>query len=153
MSCVKYHMSHVTCHLSHVTCHMPQVTCKLFLGGGQNGEASHWRICYQRGLPRLVFLPLHIMFYLFPMVSLHEVRDGGKVGPYFHPITNQGYHQLPIIDIKMCKSFPKTGFCSNGIICEICPPRFNLPSQTILHLINRSGVAGAVLQIPLSLTE
>ena len=23
---------------------------------GQSGEASRWRVCYQRGLPRLVYL-------------------------------------------------------------------------------------------------
>ena len=26
---------------------------------GQSGEASRWRVCYQRGLPRLVFDKLH----------------------------------------------------------------------------------------------
>ena len=25
---------------------------------GQSGEASRWRVCYQRGLPRLVFIRL-----------------------------------------------------------------------------------------------
>ena len=35
----------------------------IFLNGwifpiGQSGEASRWRVCYQRGLPRLVFVGL-----------------------------------------------------------------------------------------------
>ena len=49
-SCVTCHMSHVTCHMSHVTCHMSHVT---------SGEAYQWRVCYQRGLPRLVSKHLH----------------------------------------------------------------------------------------------
>ena len=38
-------MSHVTCHVSSVT-----ILLLLFFDG-----ASPWRVCYQRGLPRLVF--------------------------------------------------------------------------------------------------
>ena len=50
-------MSCVTCHMSHVMCHMSRVTCKIFfllIFFGQSGESSRWRVCYQRGLPRLV---------------------------------------------------------------------------------------------------
>ena len=39
------------CHVSHVSCHMPHVTCHM----SQSGEDSRWRVCYQRGLTRLVF--------------------------------------------------------------------------------------------------
>ena len=35
-------------HVSHVICHMSRVTCQV------SREASRWRVCYQRGLPRLV---------------------------------------------------------------------------------------------------
>ena len=60
------HVSRVTCHLSHVTCHMSPVTCHMFYlfiyfyffslkKKLQSGGASRWRVCYQRGLPRLVF--------------------------------------------------------------------------------------------------
>ena len=50
------HMSLVTCHVSRVTCHMSCVTCHFFSSFfGQSGEAYWWRVCYQRGLPRLVF--------------------------------------------------------------------------------------------------
>ena len=34
-------------------CHMSRVTCHIFFFG-QSGEAYWWRVCYQRGLPRLV---------------------------------------------------------------------------------------------------
>ena len=67
-------MSRVTCHLSHVTCDLSPVTCKKknlhFVYNtkkqkqknnptqkiGQSGEANWWRVCYQRGLPRLVLI-------------------------------------------------------------------------------------------------
>ena len=56
MSRVTYHMSRVTCHVSHVTCHMSHFFFFLFFFFfffGQSGEAYWWRVCYQRGLPRL----------------------------------------------------------------------------------------------------
>ena len=40
------------CHLSRVTCHMSLLFSFFF---GQSGGAYRWRVCYQRGLPRLVF--------------------------------------------------------------------------------------------------
>ena len=52
-------VSHVTCHVSHVTCHILRVICPIFcifLFFGQSSRASWLRVCYQRGLPRLVFL-------------------------------------------------------------------------------------------------
>ena len=45
------HVSGVTCHMSHVTCQMSDVTCQIFF---LSGEDSQGRVCYQRGLPRLV---------------------------------------------------------------------------------------------------
>ena len=57
VSCVKCHMSHVTCHMSCVTCHMSLFSSSFFTSFffGKSGEAYRWRVCYQRGLPRLVF--------------------------------------------------------------------------------------------------
>ena len=52
VSHVTCHMSHVTCHVSHVTLQMSRVKCHM----SQSGEAYRWRVCYQRGLPRLVFI-------------------------------------------------------------------------------------------------
>ena len=46
-------MSGVMCHVSHVTCHILFYFSFSFFG--QNCGASRWRVCYQRGLPRLVF--------------------------------------------------------------------------------------------------
>ena len=46
-----------TWHMSSVMCRMSFVTCNffLFLFYWQSGEAYWWRVCYQRGLHRLVF--------------------------------------------------------------------------------------------------
>ena len=57
---------HVTCHLSPVTlhvscgaCHLSLVMWRMFLFiylfFGQSVEAYCWRVCYQQGLPSLVF--------------------------------------------------------------------------------------------------
>ena len=54
MSGVTCHMSGVTCHVSHVTFHLSHVRFLLFIFFGRSGEAYLWRVCYQRGLPRLV---------------------------------------------------------------------------------------------------
>ena len=55
------HVSHVTCHVSHVTCYLSHVNvffvCLFFFlqqKFGKSGGASRGRVCYQRGLPRLV---------------------------------------------------------------------------------------------------
>ena len=52
------HMSRVMCPVSHVMCHVLHVLCHvsffLFFFFRQSGEAYQWRVCYQRGLPRLV---------------------------------------------------------------------------------------------------
>ena len=50
VSHVMFQMSHVTFHVSHVPCHMSHVT---FF---KSGIAIWWTVCYQRGLPRLVFM-------------------------------------------------------------------------------------------------
>ena len=58
MSHVTCRMSRVTCHMWHVTCHMSHVTCCIFFFSSfleLSGEAYWWRVCYQWGLPRLVF--------------------------------------------------------------------------------------------------
>ena len=45
-------MSRVTCHMSHDT----------FFFFWQSGEAYWWRVCYRRGLPRLVFPVIGFLF-------------------------------------------------------------------------------------------
>ena len=53
MSCVMCHMSGVTCHVSHVRCHI--IIIIFFIFFLQSVGARRWRVCYQRGLPHLVF--------------------------------------------------------------------------------------------------
>ena len=56
VSGVRCQVSGVRCHVSRVRCHMSGVTFQFFFGVFlQSGENSRWRVCYQRGLPRLVF--------------------------------------------------------------------------------------------------
>ena len=46
------HVSHVMCHVLGVTCHMSHVTCHSQMSQfffRQSGEASQWRVSYQRG--------------------------------------------------------------------------------------------------------
>ena len=58
-----HHVLHVTCHMSGVRCQESGVRCQvyiyvyiyIFFFVGQSIEASRGRICYQRGLPCLVF--------------------------------------------------------------------------------------------------
>ena len=53
MSYVMCHVSHIMCHISRVKYHVSNVTFfSLFFG--QSVEVYWWRVCYQRGLPRLV---------------------------------------------------------------------------------------------------
>ena len=54
--CVICHVSIVMCHTSGVTCHVSPVHFCIFEKIVQSGGASRWRVCYQQGLPRLVYL-------------------------------------------------------------------------------------------------
>ena len=87
------------CHVSHVTCHLSRVTCRMsffFLFSssfflilkkiGQGGGASRWRVCYQRGLPRLVLdvntnlgCPKKNTIYLY-RGKLEQAKRGGVGG-------------------------------------------------------------------------
>ena len=47
---------------------------------GQSGEASRWRVCYQRGLPRLVYIgdnnnAMHSISHIFDLPEI-ERRQG-----------------------------------------------------------------------------
>ena len=65
------HMSGVRCHVSYVRCHVSGVTCQVscvtffYFFVWQSGEASRWRVCYQRGLPRLVYITFGIQNVYF----------------------------------------------------------------------------------------
>ena len=60
-----YHVLYVTCQVSGVRCHMSGLFSFLFFFFGQSGGACLWRVCYQRGLPRLIFLLIVSSFIIF----------------------------------------------------------------------------------------
>ena len=91
------HVSHVICHVSRVMCHLSRVTYHMSLFFTikkkinkikklhffvihkkieQSGGASWWRVCYQRGLPRLVFIQLEECCYQWVIIlsDLHKRR-------------------------------------------------------------------------------
>ena len=53
VSQVRCHISLITCHVSHLSCHMSHIFSSFFLL--EIGGVSWWRVCYQWGLPRLIF--------------------------------------------------------------------------------------------------
>ena len=64
-------MWRVTCHMSHVKCN---IYFYLFFFR-QSGQTYRWRVCYQRGLPRLVlklFDPKYLTSPLFKIQNLSE---------------------------------------------------------------------------------
>ena len=63
-------MSHVTCHVSRVTCPMSHVIFFFFFFG-RTAEAYRWRVCYQRGLPRLVYITYHF-FFIYYMYNIKK---------------------------------------------------------------------------------
>ena len=66
-------------HVSHVTCHMSGVTLHVSL---QRGGASWWRVCYQRGLPRLVYFPLLFHSYMFKSI-VNSTNNPGRQKLYW----------------------------------------------------------------------
>ena len=60
VSGVRFQVSGVICQVSGVRCRVSGVIFLFFLG--QSGGASRWRVCYQRGQPRLVCMRLFHIF-------------------------------------------------------------------------------------------
>ena len=62
-------LSHFMFHVSCVLCHVSRVTCHIFFFNffffWQSGGVSWWRVCYQRGLPRLVSSQIRIKLHLY----------------------------------------------------------------------------------------
>ena len=61
--------------MSRVKCHMSDFLFNLFAINffGPNGEACWWRVCYQRGLPRLVYYKMTFIKTCL-VVELDEVE-------------------------------------------------------------------------------
>ena len=71
VSQVRCHISPVTCHVSHLRCHMSHMFSSFFLL--ESGGVSWWRVCYQWGLPRLVFRLFLIKNSLIPKTYLFQL--------------------------------------------------------------------------------
>ena len=78
MAHVRCHVSHVRCHMSGVTCKVSCVTCNIKNKIGQSDWASRWRVCYQQGLPRLVFRLSGNFVWIF-----HQIWPS-RGGPLWH---------------------------------------------------------------------
>ena len=115
MSHVMCQVSPVTCHLSPVTCHLSHVKKTLFhikkkkkysvTKVGQSGGASRWRVCYQRGLPRLVFDKTEL--FPRPDTLCYTVELAHCNVPYFYI-----YHCLPP-PARLC-ALCSSGPCPSG---------------------------------------
>ena len=77
---IPYYVSCVMCHMSHVTCHVSHITSKFFFHLkkklslkiiGPSGGTSWWRVCYQRGLPRLVYIFPDLFDHLYQASHLY----------------------------------------------------------------------------------
>ena len=97
-------MSSVTCHVSHVTCLVSCVMCHpsharyhlilfFFFFSSSKFGANRWRVCYQQGLPRLVYQLFNVDLYLNFVLTFHLPRIGvfkriHKNVCYFHAQRN-----------------------------------------------------------------
>ena len=85
------HMSGVTCHMSGVRCQVSGVTCNFFFLFSESGGTSRWRVCYQWGLPRLVFYIFATNVWLGGQLAILAV--GAVFVQYIHPINaSSGIH-------------------------------------------------------------
>ena len=84
MSPVTCQVSLVICHVSHVTCQVSYVMSLFFLFFfGQSDEAYWWRICYQQGLPHLIYRLLRKLLRLGRLLQAVG-RPYYQLFPYFH---------------------------------------------------------------------
>ena len=74
------HVSRITCQMSHFTCHLTCITSQVsnvthffFFFLLESGRVSLWRVCYQWGLPRLVFRLFLIQNTLIPKIYLFQL--------------------------------------------------------------------------------
>ena len=104
-------MSHVMCHMSYGMCQVAKVMCHNFFSYFnflfiflQSGGASRWRVCYQRGLPRLVFLIIMLCLILLDLTFSTAYR---------RPLNILN----PWILYNFCLCF---GCLSHGCLCLCC---------------------------------
>ena len=71
-----------------VTCHVSPVTCPFFCLKkiGLSGGASRWRVCYQRGLPRLVFVRVLLFTNVekFYVSRMGDLKNWNQKTTFYH---------------------------------------------------------------------
>ena len=122
------------CHVSRVTCHVSRVTCRMFFfiyflffyptKFFKSGGAHRWRVCYQRGLPRLVsqasLLPLPLYYKPHPLPHYLSINS-------LTPPTTSSLQASPLL--------PTTSALS--LVCVSRVPQVAECSQqvSILHIL------------------
>ena len=71
------HMSGVTCQVSGVNCQVSSVTCQV---SGVTIYVWRWKVCYQRGLPRLVSSDIWL---LRGVLVMRTCQGSGPVGCFY----------------------------------------------------------------------
>ena len=116
LSCVTRLVSHVTCHMSFF----------LFFFCGQRFEVYWWRVCYQRGLPRLVLVFLG---------QKHKRKEYNLA-----KMTN-------VWTIPIVKSKPHFIDVSSNEYCPHIHQMEALVKTFLLHVVSNSGIFGSNLWI------
>ena len=141
-------MSHVMCHMSRVTCHMSRVTCHLFFSFLTTVEAYRWRVCYQRGLPNLVFIKrfqiseidlsecellsfVTILVLCFITIWVHRFSWDGA-----------GHEVSGPLKVKWAQGDEPPGIYKTHLYIRtlLCPTQFNWASQVIWVCCSSLGV-------------
>ena len=122
VSRVTCHVSRVTCHLSHVTCHLSPVLFYFkfliyffslknkftkniyFKKIRQNGGASRWMVCYQRGLPRLVLTVVCLSLKYLSLATITLMFQ--TIHRLFYCSSIDWLHGCKVLDSRAARNLP-----------------------------------------------
>ena len=105
-------------------CHMSGVRCQV-----SGAEASRWRVCYQRGLPRLVLIVTHFLTVIFGCCYIQIVCHQGNKNIIFW---SQGISQTLISWIYKISTRNRS-FLSG--FREICLPKYWAIARNKIYLV------------------
>ena len=166
------HVSRVTCHLSPVTCHMSHVFFLFFIyiffsssfftlkQIGQSGGASCRRVCYQRGLPRLVIYTYE--HYRVPLQLFATQSALPAPPPHFTQRPNIAFSRVSAADVTDAFAPSSRHFwpdlnnegdfhchftlCSHGCHCQAANWD-RLIQKWELEMVNRAAVVHVLVTI------
>ena len=116
-------MSSVTYQLSHVTCHIFLLIFFFF----NIGEASRWRVCYQQGLPRLVFLNSLLSLVMATSTISSPSNGSSSIFIIFHQGLYCPNYQTEVLVSNMFSTIatiPKNTACLSSLFPMVCPLYF-----------------------------